>query len=333
VTNRIFWIFVSLALTVTFSAGGSIFAQTAQTNLLRSLPPSDAVALVDVKRVINEAVPKVLASNPTKLNEVNAQLERFKTRTGLDPHSFNTLAVGMRYTYPRAGITKVESVGLAEGTFNPAALAAAGRVAADGKYREEKYKEKVIYIFRLEDHIKLFGVLDLRFSELAVSPLTNTTLALGDLESVRAVIDLGNAPQNANAELISLALRQPNAIVSFGGNVSPALLENLRIGNDAIAKDVSSVKQVYGSVGMSAADLELFAAARTTSADAARNLGETVEGLKQLGALFIHRLPAAKALLARSALTNLKVTTSGNELQISTGVAQADLAPLVTGRE
>ncbi len=332
-TNRIFRIFGAIVLSVSFSAGASLTAQTAQTNLLGSLPPSDAVALVDVKRVMNEAIPKVLASNPTKLNEVNAQLERFKTRTGLDPHSFNRLAVGMRYTYPRAGITKVESVGLAEGTFNPAALAAAGRIAADGKYREENYKGKTIYLFSLEDHIRLFGVLDLRFSELAVSPLTNTTLALGNLESVRAVIDLGNTPQNANAELISLALRQPNAIVSFGGNVSPALIENLRIGNDAIAKDVASVKQVYGSVGMSATDLDLFAAARTTNAAAARNLSETLEGLRQLGALFIHRLPAAKALLAKSALTNLKVTTSGNELQLSTGVAQADLAPLVTGRE
>ncbi len=322
---------ISIALIIGVSAQ-SVGTNAATTNLLGSLPESDAVAWVNVSRVLDEAMPTLLSANPTKLNEVNAELERFKTRTGLDPRSFKQLAVGMRYSYPSPGITKVNTVGIAEGTFNPEAMVAAGRIAADGKYREETYKGKKIYLFSLDQHIKLLGVLNLRFNEIAVTSLTNTTLAIGDLERVQAVIDTAGTGSRANAELITLASREPNAIFSFGGNITPTLIENIGIGNDAIAKDVSSVRQVYGSMGMTAKNYEMFLAARTDSADSAKNLSSTIEGLKQLGALFINRLPAARGVLAQSALTNLKVTTVGNELQVRTGVAQADVAPVLGGR-
>jgi len=78
-------------------------------------------------------------------------------------------------------------------------------------------------------------------------------------------------------------------------------------------------------------DLELMLAARTVDTYAAKNLGDTVEGLKQFGGLFINRLSAARGTLARSALNNLKIITQGNELQIRTAVAQAQVAPLMRG--
>jgi len=91
------------------------------------------------------------------------------------------------------------------------------------------------------------------------------------------------------------------------------------------------VRQVYGTLGMTSTDLELMVAARTVDTYSAKNLGDTVEGLKQLGGLFINRLAAAKGTLARSAMNNLKITTLGNELQIRTTVAQSQVAPLMRG--
>jgi hypothetical protein len=72
-------------------------------------------------------------------------------------------------------------------------------------------------------------------------------------------------------------------------------------------------------------------AARTVDPDSARNLSDTVEGLKQVGAFFVGRLSPAKGTLARSALNNLKVTTQGNELQLRTAVAQSQVTPLIRG--
>jgi len=297
--------------------------------LMSSLPQSDAVAQVKVKQLLSEAMPRILANNPTKLSEVNASLDRFKDRTGLDPRMFQQVALGVRYTYPSEGVTKVQTVALAEGTFSAAGMVAAGRVASNGKYREEKYQDKTIYIFSIDENIKLLGLFDVKIGELAAAPLNANTLALGDPAGVRSVIDASRSRKRANAELIALANRDPNAVIGFGSNVTEQLVANLDIGNAPIGADLRTLRQVYGSVATTETDLQLFLAARAVNAEAAKNFGDTLEGLKQFGALFVGRLSGAKGVLAKSALSNMKISSAANELQIRTSVAQAEVGPLL----
>ena len=304
-------------------------ARAAAPTLMSSLPQSDAVAQVKVQQLLNEAMPRILANNPTKLSEVNASIDRFKDRTGLDARMFQQIAIGVKFTYPAEGVTKAQTVALANGGFSSAAMMAAGRVASNGKYREEKYKEKTIYVFTLDETIKVLGVFNFKISELAAAPLDTNTLALGDPAGVRAAIDASGSRKNTNAELIALASRDPNAIIGFGSNMSAQLVDNLDIGNAPITADLKTLRQVYGSVSTTATDLELFLGARAVNADAARSLGDTLEGLKQFGALLVGRLSGAKGVLAKSALANMKIVADANELQIRTSVAQAEVGPLL----
>ena len=297
--------------------------------LMSSLPQSDAVAQVKVKQLLSEAMPRILANNPTKLSEVNASLDRFKDRTGLDPRMFQQVALGVRYTYPSEGVTKVQTVALADGTFSAAGMVAAGRVASNGKYREEKYQDKTIYIFSIDENIKLLGLFDVKIGELAAAPLNANTLALGDPAGVRSVIDASRSRKRANAELIALANRDPNAVIGFGSNVTEQLVANLDIGNAPIGADLRTLRQVYGSVATTETDLQVFLAARAVNAEAAKNFGDTLEGLKQFGALFVGRISGAKGVLAKSALSNMKISSAANELQIRTSVAQAEVGPLL----
>lgn len=332
-------IFQALAMALVFSfAVSSIgFAQRGRTTsaqaptLLSFLPPSDAVALINVNRVLDEALPKLLAENPAKLAEITSELAKFKAQTGLDPRSFDQIALSLSYQYPREGITKISTAALARGTFNAGAIVAAGRLAANGKYVEQKYQGKTIYLFSLDRQIRLFGLWNIKVRELAVAALDGNTLALGDLDAVHGVIEANRTRKHANPELIALASRDPNAILGFGGNVSPKLLENLSLSNDSVARELTAVRQVYGTLGMTSTDLELMLAARTVDTYSAKNLGDTVEGLKQFGALFINRLSPAKGTLARAALDNLKIITVGNELQIRTAVGQSQVSPLMRG--
>ena len=297
--------------------------------LMSSLPQSDAVAQVKVKQLLSEAMPRILAGNPTKLSEVNASIDRFKERTGLDPRMFNQVALGVRFTYPAEGVTKVQTVALADGTFSAAGMVAAGRVASNGKYREEKYQDKTIYIFSIDENIKLLGLFDVKIGELAAAPLDTNTLALGDPAGVRSVIDASRSRKRPNADLIALANRDPNAVIGFGSNVTEQLVANLDIGNAPIGADLRNLRQVYGSVATTETDLQLFLAARAVNAEAAKNFGDTLEGLKQFGALFVGRLSGAKGVLAKSALSNMKISSAANELQIRTSVAQAEVGPLL----
>jgi hypothetical protein len=306
-------------------------AATREPSLLSRLPASDAVARIHVKRVLSEALPKLLAGNSAKLAEVDSQIGQFKNQTSLDLRSFDELAIGMLYSHPSAGITKIHTVAVARGTFNTASIVAAGKATTGGKYREEKYLGKAIYIFTLDQQLRVLGLLDLKIRELAVTPLDAKTLALGDVERIRKTIAAGRERRVQNGAIIALATQDPSAIATFGGNISPEVLQNLRIGNDVIAKNLATVRQAYGSLGMTDKDLELVVAARTVDAVSARTLGDTLESLKQFGAMFTYRLSGFRGVLARSALGNLKITTQGNELKIRTAVAQSDVAPLVGG--
>jgi hypothetical protein len=330
---------LAVALLCSLAISAIIVAQRNRTSsstkpaptLLSALPPSDAVAVINVSRVFNEALPKLLAENPAKLAEITGELANFKTQTGLDPRSFEQIALSFSYKYPRQGITKISSVALARGSFNTGAMVAAGRLAANGKYREEKYQGKTIYVFTLDRQLRLFGLWNMKVSDLAAVALDGNTLALGSVDAVHGAIDANKTRVHANAELLALASRDSNAIVGFGGNISPALLENLSLSNDSVARQLTAVRQIYGTLGMTSTDLELMVAARTVDTYSAKNLGDTVEGLKMLGSFAINRMSAAKAALARTALDNLKVTTVGNELQVRTTVAQSQVAPLIRG--
>jgi len=319
---------ITLVSSLTFGGQRQKTTAAEPANIASYLPASDAVAIVDVKRMLNETMPSILGSDQAKLAQANAEIDKFKTKTGVDLRQFNRVALGVRYAYPNATTTKLETVAIAHGTFDAKAVSASARAAANGKSREEKYRGLTITIINVNDQIKVLGLWNMTISELAICPLDPTSLALGTLENVKAAIDAGKVGR-APAELIALASKDPAAVIGFGANITPELLAKLDVGNDTIAKDVSSIKQAYGSVGSTQSDVTLMMVARTDSADAAKNLGDTVEGLRQLGSMFIGRLADPRKALAESALNNLKVTARGMEVEIRTQVAAANLAALI----
>jgi hypothetical protein len=303
-------------------------AAPATSDVGNYLPASDAVAVVNVKRMLTETMPSILGSDPAKLAQANAEVDKFKTKTGVDLRSFDRVVVGMRYTYPSHKSTKLEMVAIAHGTFNAKGLSAAARLAANGKFRDEKYHGMNITIINVNDQLKVLGLFNMKVNELAICALDNNSLALGTPANVRAAIDAGKRGRAAN-DLIMLATREPNAVMGFGANITRELLANLDVGNDTLAKDISSIKQAYGSVGSTQSDVTMMVVARTDTADSAKNLSDTVEGLRQLGGIFIMRMAQPRRALAESALNNLKVTARGTELEIRTQVAAANLAALV----
>jgi hypothetical protein len=146
---------------------------------------------------------------------------------------------------------------------------------------------------------------------------------------VRAVINAGKTPQRESTDLVTLATRDPQAVLGFGANVPPSVWAGLNLGTDAIAQDASSIRQTYGSVGTTATDVSVTIVARTETPAAAKNLGDTVTGLKQLAGFAILQMTGQKKALAESALSNLKINVRANELELHTQVAAANIASLM----
>jgi len=303
---------------------------TAANETLSFLPPSDGVMIIDVRRLLNETLPQVFAGDSAKLAQINSEIDKFKTETGVDASALNRVVLGTRYVYPSANVTKFETVAIVRGAFDTKAIAAAGRAKAQGRYREEKYRGTTIMIFGVKDQMRVLGLWKMRVGDLAVASLDTQTLAIGKPATVRAAIDAGRAGARANAALAALATRDPNAVIGFGSNITPQLTANLNVGTDAMAADIRSIRQVYGSLGSTQTDLSVTLVARTDTPASAKNLSDTVTGLKQLlGAIVIMRMTGPRKALAESALANLKITTQANDMQIRTEIPAASLASIV----
>ena len=73
---------------------------------------------------------------------------------------------------------------IASGSFNAGALLTAGRLAAKGKYQEQKYSDATIYIFSINDQVNIPGVMNMRVKEPAVTTLGTNNLVIGELAAV-----------------------------------------------------------------------------------------------------------------------------------------------------
>lgn len=325
---------------------------------LMSLPVSDGVISVDVQRLLNEMLPRVLADDPARLAQVNAHIDQVKTRTGIDIRAFDRIAIGMRFV--DAGTPdslKVEFVALARGSFNAPAMLAAGLLATNSKYKyqEQKYGGKNIYIFNSDE---LFGkdqlpqatigeearktggkaaeiaddllhkIMNIK-GEVAIVAVASNTLAIGQPNSVRAAIDASAGRGLVNVELTGLATKDPNAVVSFGVNVPSKSSRFFGFDNDQIAANLDAIRQVYGSVGSTTAGFEMRNFVRTATSSQAQEVYNTLMGLKDLGGMVASNLSGDKGKLAQNALENLKITKEENEVQIRLELAQSDVATLI----
>jgi hypothetical protein len=323
--------FVLFAFSVVLaqSAANAQPASRAKTDIFSFVPASDGIVVVDANRLLNETLPRVFAGDAAKLAQINSELDKFKTDTGIDPRSFERVVVSSRYTHPSPAVTKLEPVAIAQGKFDARAVTLAARMAGKGKVREEKYRGATIVVLSINDQIKLFGLWDMRVRDLAITALNANTVALGTPKTVRATIDAERTARRDSAELVSLATRNPESVIGFGANVPKALWSGLNLGTDAIAQAVGSIRQGYGSVGTTATDVALTLVARTETPAAAKDLSDTLTGLKQLAGMLVLSMKPDKRALAQSAVANLTINARTNEVEVRTQVTAANLASVL----
>jgi hypothetical protein len=329
--------FLTLALGVVLAAT-SVHAQTgaratgatpatrAQTvaaaNLLASLPASEAVMSVDVRRLLSDALPRAYNNNPAELARINAEIDKFKASTGLDARTIERLVVGVSYQQTATGKTLVETVALARGNFRAASFA-----PSKSRMQEQKYAGKTIQVFNVDTQVKLIGLFNMRVTDVAVAMLDANTVAVGKLERVRAAIDASAGRGRVSPEITALATRDANALVGMGGNIPASLTQNLDMGN--ISKSIASVRQFYSTLGTTANGFNMLTALRTENAGAAQSLSTMITGLKQLAPFALGQMPAARQRPLRTLVDNSKVGAEGNDVLITLELAQVDVAALI----
>lgn len=342
--------FFALAAACAFmlNAVGAGFAQTTKTNnqtngLAALLPASDGVLTLDIQKILSESVPQVLSGKPQMLAGINAKIDEIRDKTGLDPKQFEQVVVGVSTKQISAREVDLEPVFLARGKFNAGALIAIAKLAAKGKYREEKIGSRAVYVFTLSETVAsnkpstknswLDRAIDRMINglakEIAVSSYDNNTLVFGSPVRVRETLETKTRISN---DVLSLISRRPNAIMSFGANLPEGLSKFIDLDNDELGATLDSIRQMSGAVETSGDSVGVSITAKTLNTEQAQNLHETLQGLQMLGKAFIGggNKGADKQVYGRM-IDNAKITRSGAEVLLDLQVPQSDINILLAG--
>jgi hypothetical protein len=332
---------LSLLAAVAFVVGRSAGTRAAgATSALAALPASDFVISVDAQRALNETLPALLAANPTALAKFNAELDEFQRKTGINPRTLESIAVGGSFT-PGNPRNDTRAVVIARGSFKSdefleGAFAAAKAKDPNFQKTEQQYEGRTIFLLSSTRNVKgeidsgktLGQVLSESKEKMAVTALDSNTIAAGELEGVRAAIDASLGRNRVDDELVRLASETPGAVVGFSGRVPQNA--GVKVGDSAIEKYFASIRQFYGSFSADGADAQARLTLRTETAEQANDLGQALNTLKGLAAFGFSRSGGpAKDASVGDLLRSLSVTTLNNEVQISVKIPQASFAPLV----
>jgi hypothetical protein len=296
------------------------------TGSLPNLPEADAILYMNSRRIINEALPRILPA--AEYAKIQSELEKIKKEVGIDINGFESAVVALRFNTPVTAMP--DYVLVTRGTFNADALLSLARIGLKGKLREEKYGSKSINIFKLSEVMGTTGTaapLPVGTSEMAVTALDGNTLALGTIPYVKATIDAETGQKRVNPELMALAMRDTGSLISLAIAIPPGLFSSLipsgMQGNEEITKIISGIEGFSLSAGMNATDFPVSAAVRMMDAEQARSLS----GLLEMGIRMASGQVTDKN--TQAVLNTLKITADGNAVRMEVAIPQEVIATLV----
>lgn len=330
----------ALALVIVNSlAAQRVSAAPAASPTLASLPASDAVIFIDAQRLMTDSIPGVLAGSPLLLARVNAKIDQFKEKTNIDLRSFDSVAIGVRFTAP-AKSEDFKIVVITQGRFDAnatldAALASASREGINPQ--ERSFDGRTIYVLsrrKPEARSQETAGSDQEAVEnqkpaneandMALAVMDANTFVFGDLQSVRSTLDI--SAERVGNDLVQLATRTPNAIVGFSGNVPAFITERLARDKEPLAKNFAAIRQVYGSVTTTGSDAESSLTLRAETADQAQEIGKAINAVKMLVSLNKRRASGGGLRSIEDLIKSLTVTSEGNEVFLNLKLTQADIA-------
>ena len=321
-------VFTIFVFVMNFSA--STFADTktrkGANDLVALLPASDGVFVVDSKRFFGEALPKLLASNQAMLTKVNAKIDEIKTRAGVDVRDFDSMVVGITARQLGEKLYDVDPVIIGRGRTTSAAIIGSAKLAANGKFREERVGERVMYIFDEKVNVLVPSTGTVHTKEVAVSALDEKTLAVGEVSRVRQTLE---GKTRVGADLVTLLEKSLTSVGAFAIKPPTGLKSFLPIENDELGKNIDSIQYIYGHAAVGADSAAIHVTARTLENAQAKSLYDTLQVLQVLGKSLLGGSKAADKQVYLRLIENAKFAAKGNEVTFDLAVPQSDIDILV----
>ncbi len=337
---------MSFVLTLAFAAVAGAQGLVDSRSALSTFPDSQAVLYVNVKRLVGEAMPRVLPA--AEYQKLLAEPQK----VGFDVRSVDYAVAGVRFNNAEAMGGMPEFVLLLKGTFNADSLLTLARVAMgtqkELQSRQETHGGLTVEIINIEKMMSGEPKAGEEkkpspYPEIAVVALDSNTLVAGVPAYVRATIDsVGGGQGNLRASLVELGARDSQALWSLSAELPPGLAEYAKkFGMPANAEMENMIgwfKQIGLSNGMDDLNFTMRAAVGTDSAEHASALSGIVQmGIKAAQSAAEADIAKKKAKpaesrqaqLALNALRSFTNQTEGNTLLLGISVPQSTVSEVV----
>ncbi len=337
-----FLLIFTLAALVFSAALSSVDGQAKTDDLELMLPDSDGVVVVDVRRLLDEALPQILAANEPLLTKVNGEVDKIKTRTGLDLRKFDRLALGVKTRKISDNKIDFQPVLLARGHADTETLAAAAELVSGGKVRTETIAGRTVYIFSAKEVVdrntaagkksgnlfekmmdKVVGDLS---EEAALTAYDENTVALGTLSRIKEL--LGDSPRIGNG-MIALLNQKQTAVANFAMVLQEGFSRFLELEDDELGQGLDSVREIHGSLDVVPGKTLLSISARTADAVQAENLEVMLQGFQGVFSMILKKQKGADKQVYGRMLENLSISRKADQLMIDLAINQKDLDVIV----
>lgn len=313
---------------------------------LTAFPESQAVLYINARRLVNEAAPAVVPREV--LDKALADVKQFVDLNGLE-----YVIAGARLKGDLSAKQMPEFLLVVRGNFSAEALLSGARMMGQNMYTQETVGTKTINVFTFNkpapaaegggdggssagQNAKKFPV-----DQIAAAALDANTIAVGIPAYLRDAIDsTGGGRPRLKPELVDLALRDANTLVSLVADVPPGMSQHIRAmgapPNAEAERMVDAVRQVQLAVNMQPSTFGVQSVIRMDDAEKAMALS----GLVNMGLRFIKgeitkelqkanvsdREDKASFLRVLETLTN---AARGNEVELGLTFQQASLAEVI----
>lgn len=341
---KVFTVMVLFAIAGCFAFTSKVrpvAAQGKMASLISRLPASDGVAVIDARRAVNDAMPKLLAANQPMLTKAFAAIDQIDTKIGLDLKKFDSIAVGYNVVVKENGAFDIDPVILARGEISPDTLLAMIKLGSNGTFREEKVGDKTLYIFSSSDIANKHAAkakdpnakAAIEFAgeavngELAVTALDNSTFAFGTADRVKSTLAHNTS---ISAEIAEAIVARENSVAAFASGLPAGLSAKLPTDNDELGKLLSSIRFMAGSFDTNETGAALNLIAKAGDPNQAKSIYSTLSGLKKLGSGIFSKSKRPDQQMYGRLIAASNIANNGDTVSLDVSVPQADLNTLVS---
>ncbi|HZS04548.1 MAG TPA: hypothetical protein VFD58_06910 [Blastocatellia bacterium] len=293
------------------------------SDALSLLPPSDIVAVIDVRQALDLLLPKMNSIAPGELLKMKRALDEFMNKTGIDPTKITTATIGVDLSGGSTG--KGSGAIIVQGIEPDFQKIAAFLRSEKITFRTLTHQGKTLLAGTI-DGKKLSGMSlptssSTKAEEVALAPL-DRGMVFGDVTSVKSVLDAQARARAGfpNALLVeTLGQTSSAGLIRFSAAVPENFRQTLRKQGE-LALPFAAVRTVAGSLSIDQADgasMTFDFKLRTSTADEAARLDAALKGFVALGKSSIASSQDAQAQLLGQFLDQVQITTEGNNVGLS----------------